>query len=382
MKQVIFLFFALLCLGCVFPLLGYQLGQGVTLIAPIETAQPSPSASGSDSLSALLDDTAPSSSGDTTGNAQGNTDAHDNSNAQDAADDATATQTLTPFLIYDEGSQTVLTVSVRDYLIGAVASELPMTWPDEALKAQAIACHSYVLYCKNNISSDNLDGAYISADPARRQGFMTDDVLQSYWGEDYATNYARLSALVDEVLDVVVLYEGKAAATSYFAISNTMTQSSEAVWGQALPYLISVESVADANAEGYLTTVVYTKDQVLSILESTFGLTADGIAPADYFGQASYTDAGYVAQMEVCGTNISGSTLRTAFSLRSSCFWVSYQPSDDTFSFLTAGYGHGVGLSQWGAYYRAQAGDDYAAILAHYFPSTTLGSAASLSLTM
>ena len=104
---------------------------------------------------------------------------------------------------------------------------MPLTWPDEALKAQIVAAHSYALYCRDHASAAN--GSWLSADPARRQGYLTDTVLHSYWGTDYEANYARLSALVDAVLSDVLCYDGAAAGTSYFAISNGRTEASENV---------------------------------------------------------------------------------------------------------------------------------------------------------
>ena len=94
------------------------------------------------------------------------------------------------FLIEDLSIGEVQQVPKRDYLIGAAAAEMPLTWPDEALKAQIVAAHSYALYCRDHASAAN--GSWLSADPARRQGYLTDAVLHSYWGTDYEANYARL----------------------------------------------------------------------------------------------------------------------------------------------------------------------------------------------
>ena len=153
------------------------------------------------------------------------------------------------FLIEDQSTGEVQQVPRRDYLIGAVAAEMPLSWPDEALKAQAVAAHSYVLYCRDHATAAN--GAWLSADPARRQGYLTDAVLHSYWGTRYDANYIRLSALVDSVLTQVLCYEGAPAGTSYFAISNGRTEASENVWGASLPYLVAVDSSTDLQADHY-----------------------------------------------------------------------------------------------------------------------------------
>ena len=136
----------------------------------------------------------------------------------------------------DQSTGQTVTLPLREYLIGAVAAEMPASWPDEALKAQAVAAHSYALYRRDHSTGEN--GAWFTADPARRQGCLTDAVLHSYWGTAYAANYARLSALVDAVQAQVLYYGDAPAGTSYFAMSNGRTEASENVWGTALPYLV------------------------------------------------------------------------------------------------------------------------------------------------
>ena len=194
-------------------------------------------------------------------------------------------------------------------------------------------------------------------------------MLRSYWGTAYDENYARLSSLVDEVLDDLLTYENSPACTSYFAISNGRTEASENVWGSALPYLVSVDSSTDLAADNYEYTVTFSAAQVQQALAG-LGLTADLAAPESWFGPAELTAAGYAKALLVCGQTVSGTALRRVLGLRSTCFTVQYQSGN--FSFTTRGYGHGVGLSQWGAKAMAEQGAGYADILAHYYPGTQL----------
>lgn len=276
-------------------------------------------------------------------------------------------------LVQDTSSGEVLQVPLRDYVIGAVASELPMTWADAALQAQAVAVHTYVLYCRDHNDTASMDGAWLTADPARRQGFMTDPVLRSYWGTSYEENYARLSALVDQVLDTVVTYEGAPAATSYFAISNGRTEASQNVWGQELPYLQGVDSAADKDADGYSAVITYTDVQMSDALAAGLGITPGDQDPDAWFGSCTYTDAGYIRTIDVCGISVDGTALRSALHLRSACFSISH--ADGLFSITTYGYGHGVGLSQTGAQAMAESGSTWQEILQHYFPGTELSAA-------
>lgn len=245
---------------------------------------------------------------------------------------------------------------------------MPVSWPDEALKAQAVAAHSYALYRRDRSTEEN--GAWFTADPARRQGCLTDAVLHSYWGTAYAANYARLSALVDAVQTQVLYYEDAPAGTSYFAMSNGRTEASEEVWGTALPYLVPVDSSTDTAAENYEYTLNLSAAQLQQLLAERLGIAADLSQQAQWFGTPVLTPSGYVENLPVCGQTVQGTTLRKALGLRSACFTVVCQSG--TFSFTTRGYGHGVGMSQWGAKALAEQGADYRAILAHYYPGTEL----------
>ena len=341
-KAFLLLCTLLLVLGSLLPLAGYRLAKAVLGEAAASSEVPASSA-------------LPAPGGSLPGTDTG------------SPETAAFTGDAEVFLIEDQSTGEVQQVPRRDYLIGAVAAEMPLSWPDEALKAQAVAAHSYVLYCRDHATAAN--GAWLSADPARRQGYLTDAVLHSYWGTRYDANYIRLSALVDSVLTQVLCYEGAPAGTSYFAISNGMTEASENVWGTALPYLVAVDSSTDLNADNYLYTVQFTAEQMQQALAG-LGLLPDPAAPASWFGEAALTPSGYVASLPVCGQSVTGPALRKALGLRSACFTVQYQ--EGSFLLTTKGYGHGVGLSQWGAKALAEQGQSAEEILAHYFPGTEL----------
>ena len=337
MKKTFFLLCALLLvLGTLLPIAGYRLTLAV--FGPAQGASSAP-----------LPGTAASEA------------------APDSAVVPPSDQDSESFLLADQSAGAVVSVPRREYLIGAVAAEMPINWPDEALKAQAIAAHSYALYCRDHAAEPA--SGWLSVDPVRRQGYLTDAVLRSYWGTAYEQNYARLSALVDEVLDEILYYENAPACASYFAISNGQTEASENVWGSALPYLISVDSSTDRSADNYEYTVTFSAEQVQQALAG-LGISADLAAPEGWFGPAALTSAGYTKTVTVCGQTVSGTTLRRALGLRSTCFTVRYESG--TFCFTTKGYGHGVGLSQWGAKALAEQGQNFADILAHYYPGTSL----------
>ena len=332
MKKLFLLIFAvLLVLGSALPLAAYRVTRAV-----LGHTEPLPAASSAPELPTSQPNALPSADAET-------------------------------FPVEDQSAGKVVQLSRREYVLGAVAAEMPVSWPDEALKAQAVAAHTYALYCRDHAALQS--GAWLTVDPARRQGCLTEPVLRSYWGTAYEQNYARLSALVDEVLNDLLFYDNAPACTSYFAISNGQTEASENVWGSALPYLISVDSSTDRSADNYEYTVTFSAEQVQQALAS-LGISADLAAPEGWFGPAALTSAGYTKTVTVCGQTVTGTTLRRALGLRSTCFTVQYQSGN--FSFTTRGYGHGVGLSQWGTKAMAEQGKSYADILAHYYPGTQL----------
>ena len=274
------IFAVLLVLGSILPLAAYRVTRAV-----LSGAEPASSAVSSPAASAQPPSAVPSADAET-------------------------------FLVEDQATGQVLELSRQEYVLGAVAAEMPVSWPDEALKAQAVAAHSYALYCRDHTTLQS--GAWLTADPARRQGCLTEPVLRSYWGTAYDENYARLSSLVDEVLDDLLTYENAPACTSYFAISNGRTEASENVWGSALPYLVSVDSSTDLAADNYEYTVTFSAAQVQQALAG-LGLTADLAAPESWFGPAELTAAGYAKALPVCGQIVSGTALRRVLGLRSTC---------------------------------------------------------------
>lgn len=261
--------------------------------------------------------------------------------------------------LYDAAAGEEITVSVTEFLTGAAASELPPDWPDDAIRAQMVASHSYAL---------SLGEEPFQVNSALCAGWTSAGVLRARWGEDFSRRYARLQELAREVADALLCYDGAPAAACYHSISAGHTEASQNVWLTALPYLQGVESPWDANVADYEVSVTYSLPQMTAMLQS-LGLTPEG-EPAGWFGAPQWDDAGYVAQMEVCGTAFTGTRLRSAFSLRSASFTVAY--GEEQFTLTTRGYGHGVGLSQYGAKAMAEGGAGWQEILTYYFPGCTV----------
>ncbi len=288
-----------------------------------------------------------------------------------ALPDASAAPTLVPepepILLYDEAIGEVRTVPAREYLIGAAACEMPAAWPDDALLAQMVAAHSYALYQRDR--GGTASGGWLTVNSSLCSGWATTEVLKSLWGDAYAANRARLEALADRVLNAVLYYDGAPAAACYHAISAGRTEASQNVWVESLPYLQGVDSSWDKSSPDYEVTVQYGSQQVYDALAANLGAAPAG-GPDTWVGETVWDEAGYVETIELGGQTFTGPQVRAALDLRSACFALAWR--DGQFVVSTRGYGHGVGMSQYGARAMAEGGASWQNILAYYFPGTEL----------
>ena len=274
---------------------------------------------------------------------------------------ATASQAiaLQPLTLYDSAAGRERVVSVRDFLVGAAACEMPPDWPDDALLAQMVASHSYALSL----------GQPMTVNSAQCAGWTTAEVLQARWGQEFDACYSRLCALAEQVQAELLLYNGTPAAACYHAISSGRTEASQNVWVAALPYLQGVDSPWDRTADGFEVTVTYTQEQFADAVESLTGEAPDG-EPSGWLGEAVRDEAGHVLRLTLAGQTVTGTSLRGALGLRSTNFSMAWRGG--AFVVTTRGYGHCVGLSQYGARAMAAGGADWKEILLYYFPGTEI----------
>ena len=273
-------------------------------------------------------------------------------------------------LLWDAAEKKLLELELEEYLLGAAASEMPQSYPDEAIRAQIVAVHSYYEYCRENNCFELDQSAVLQVNTARREGYLTPEVRAETWGEWTQQNTQRMEELVASTADVLVRYEGAVASTTYYAQSAGSTVDAADVWGTAVPYLVSVDSSQDQQAEGWQQTVTFTYQQMYDVLATRFvGLDLSG-DPTEWFGEMQTTPQGYVTRVKVGGAWLQAADLRTWLGLRSTCMEIA--AGEGVFAITTKGYGHGVGMSQYGASVMAQNGASYEQILAHYYPGTEL----------
>ncbi len=275
------------------------------------------------------------------------------------------------FWILDESSGQILIVSNNDFLPGAIAVEMPLTYPDEALKAQAVAAYTYYSRLRQqNRESKNPSNFDFSANIQNWSVYVTPEQMKERWGAEFETYYDKLQHIASSVQGQALYYQGELALCVYHAISSGKTEASADVWGGAYDYLIPVDSLGDISADGYLSNVSVTTEQIKAAAEKKWPDCDLSSSPEKWFGNIQRTPSGSVESILLGGIEVSGADIRTAFELRSSNFDVTFQ--NGQFCFTVRGYGHGVGMSQNGAAYLASSGFSYMDILQHYYPGTSL----------
>lgn len=277
------------------------------------------------------------------------------------------------FKILDTSTDSILEVSRMDFLRGAAAAEMPLSFETEALAAQAVAAYTYYgrLREKNRDKPDeNLKGADFSADISKWEKYATKEQMQERWGDNFDAYYEKLTQAAEKADGYVLTYEGELIDATYYAISAGVTESSKDIWGGELPYLTQVASPGDELAAGFLTTETFSSEDLKKALSASFPSLSFPESPGDWFGKLTRSSSGSVTKAEVCGQELEGGELRSALGLRSQNFTVSQK--DGSFTFSVKGYGHGVGMSQTGAQYMAKQGSDFKAILSWYYPGAKL----------
>lgn len=248
------------------------------------------------------------------------------------------------------------------YLVGVVLAEMPSFFEEEALKAQAVVARTYTRKAYET-GGKHGDGS-VCSDPSCCQAYITQrDYLERGGTEE---GLKKVVSAVEATSGQVLSYEGELIEATYFSCSGGSTEDAEAVWGTAYPYLKSVDSPGEEQAAPYETTVVFTPRE----FQNALGRILEGV-PAQWFGLTTYTEGGGVAEMKICGETYTGTQLRAILGLRSTAFRIE---AGENIQITTWGYGHRVGMSQYGADAMAVAGSSYETILAHYYQGAELTS--------
>ena len=249
----------------------------------------------------------------------------------------------------------VITVTLEEYVLGVVGAEMPAEFQTEALKAQAVASRTYAL--KKMLSSSTISASISD------QRYNTNAELKAKWGTSYDKYYAKIKSAVDSTKGQCLTYNGSYIEALFFSTSNGKTEDAIYVWGNSFPYLKSVDSSWDTSVSGFSQT----KTIPMSQISSTLGVN---LTSASDIKIVSKTTGNRVNKITICGKEYTGVKIRQIFGLRSADFDISQ--SGNNIVFTTRGYGHGVGMSQYGANGMAKSGYSYSQILKHYYSGVSI----------
>lgn len=258
-------------------------------------------------------------------------------------------------------------VQLEDYLVGVVAAEMPAEFKEEALKAQALTARTYIV--KRLISKDTLGvpkGAQVT-DTQIHQVYMNDADMRREWGMEYDAKRKKVLNAVRSTAGQILTYKGEAITATFFSTSNGYTENSEDYWPGSIPYLRSVSSPWDKNSPKFNSQKVMSVNQ----FEAKLGVK---IGSGSTIGKiVDRTEGKRVGKVDFNGKVLSGKDIREKLELRSSDF--AWKRKGDNIVISTKGFGHGVGMSQYGANGMAKEGKSYKEIVKHYYQGVEITSA-------
>ena len=253
------------------------------------------------------------------------------------------------------GDGRVVSLELEDYVTGVVGAEMPALFNSEALKAQAVIARTYAL--KANSMGRTL------SDNESTQSYKDNGDLAGIWGSNYSSYYSKIKDAVNSTKGIYLTYNGNYIEAVYHSTSNGRTEDSSNVWGNSFPYLVSVDSVYDNSNPSFSIS----KSFSYSDISSKLGINVSSNTEFNILG---YTSGGRVSSISVDGHEFSGVSFRSMLGLRSADFDI--VKNDEDVVITTRGYGHGVGMSQYGANGMGKAGYSYSDILLHYYPGVSI----------
>ena len=262
------------------------------------------------------------------------------------------------------GEGEVLTLPMDKYLWRVVAAEMPASFEPEALKAQTVAARTYTL-SKLTRTSEKHPGADVCTDITCCQAYITPEAAAANWGANAQTYTDKIAAAVADTDGLAALWQGQPIQALFFSSAAGKTVDAVEVWGNAVPYLTSVDSPEGEEVPNYHTTVAVPVEEFRTKLLEQYPDAQLSGEPAGWFTNLVGNSAGGVDTVDVGGVTVAGTALRALFDLRSTSFTITADAQNVTFS--VTGYGHGVGMSQYGANALAKEGKSFEEILKWYY---------------
>ncbi|WP_239984529.1 stage II sporulation protein D [Lentibacillus sediminis] len=258
-------------------------------------------------------------------------------------------------------SETVDNVPLEEYVARVVASEMPAEFEVEALKAQALAARTYIV--NHKLYQDN-SGEFDVTDTTQHQVYKDEQQLRQTMDEDYTEHMNKVKQAVAATKGEILTYNSAPITPAFFSTSNGYTENSEDYWQNELPYLRSVESPWDKQSPKFLD------QQVVSLKEAEEALEIDLPDDGAVAMELTRTESQRVDQLKIAGSTFSGRDVRERLGLQSSDFTI--EQKNDHLIFTTKGFGHGIGMSQYGANGMAKKGKTYKEIVKHYYQDVSI----------
>lgn len=262
-------------------------------------------------------------------------------------------------LLLEDGKKEKMTVET--YLIGVLLAEMPADFNEHALMAQAIAARTYAIKTANTGVKHGENT--LCRDYTCCQGYCSPETYLASGGLE--SSIRKVDEAVKQTDSLVLYYTGTLIDATYFSCSGGMTEDAKAVWGEDVAYLQAVESPGEEGSQHFLETKTISCEEFQLLIGNQINAP-----PETWFGEITYTRGGGVDTIEIAGKLYEGIELRTMLNLRSTDFAIC--ALGNVVTITTKGYGHRVGLSQYGAEAMAVRGASYQQILSHYYPGTTI----------
>ncbi len=259
------------------------------------------------------------------------------------------------------------------YLYGVIGGEMPASFPLEALKAQAVAARTYTVRRMKALGGNpcGRGGADICTDSTCCQSYRTEAELADTWGDNAEAYQDKLLEAVSGTHGLIALYDGEPIEALYHSAAGGHTEDAQNVFSAALPYLVGVDSPGEEDAANYQQTRTFSREEFTEAVNGTYAKAKLSQSKLEEQVEVlSRYESGQVAQLQLGNVTISGRDLRKLLDLRSANFQIDI--SGEQVEITTQGYGHGVGLSQYGARAMALEGADFREILEHYYTGVTI----------
>ncbi|WP_110928340.1 stage II sporulation protein D [Bacillus massiliglaciei] len=276
--------------------------------------------------------------------------------------------------VYRSSEKKIQKLPLETYLSGVVAAEMPAEFEKEALKAQALAARTYIVSQLLSEKKIGLPEGADVGDTELHQVYKNDSELKELWGSTYTEKMNKIKKAVKETEGQILTYDGQPIEASFFSTSNGYTENSEDYWKAARPYLKSVSSPWDKSSPKFQTKVAVT----VSEFENKLGVN---VPEGSQIGTITKRTSGNrVGIVDIGGVKLTGKQIREKLSLTSSDF--SWERQGDRIIILTKGFGHGVGMSQYGANGMAKEGKNYKDIVKYYYQGIDIQSSGHLLNTL